>query len=338
MTAPAVRSRPPGAGRRPVFRLLASLALLTTLLLVVPFDEFRRAISGVAPGAWLLALLAYLALHLVGVLKWRLLMNAAGAELAATDAVRCYYYGLFGNIFLPSIVGGDVVRAGLAARLSRSPGGVVLGSIVDRVLDTAGLAALAGIGALLLPAALDPRSRATFLAVVLTLAVAGLAAAALTIVLPRARRLPFTLRRRLATPRRALRELRRRPGILAAALLLGMGLQASLVFLNAWLGSLMGVGVSPVVWLFVWPLAKIAAIAPVTQGGVGVREGALVMLFRPFGVEAGAALATGLVFTTTVMAGGLCGGTLAWLIGRHRHGTDPQRPRGVPREAAAGES
>ena len=94
-----------------------------------------------------------------------------------------------------------------------------------------------------------------------------------------------------------------------------MLLQTLLVFLNAWLGNMMGVSISPFVWLFVWPLAKIAAIAPVTQGGIGVREGALVVLFQPFGVSAAAALATGLVFTAIVMAGGVVGGGIALLLG-----------------------
>jgi hypothetical protein len=59
---------------------------------------------------------------------------------------------------------------------------------------------------------------------------------------------------------------------MVAALLLGMLLQGLLVMLNAWLGDVVGIHISPVVWLFVWPLAKIAAILPVTQGGIGVRE------------------------------------------------------------------
>jgi glycosyltransferase 2 family protein len=35
--------------------------------------------------------------------------------------------------------------------------------------------------------------------------------------------------------------------------------------------------------LFAWPLAKIAAVVPITQGGIGVREAALVVLLAPFG-------------------------------------------------------
>lgn len=290
--------------------------MLGILLALVPLDELRAALARVPPTVWAGALGTYLALHLIGVAKWRLLMNGAGADLSFRDTARCYYFGLFGNIFLPSIVGGDVVRAGLATRLSQSKSGVILGSLVDRTLDTAGLAAVAGIGMLLLPTAVDPRSRTTFVAVVGILALAGLTALGLLVLVPWVRRVPYRIRRKFVPPRRAYLALRREPARLVASLLLGIVLQTLLVLLNAWLGRVMGVEIAVVVWLFVWPLAKIAAIVPITQGGIGVREGALVVLFQPFGVPAAAAMATGLVFTAIVMAGGLVGGAVAFLLGR----------------------
>jgi len=307
----------PAARRgRAAWRLAGSAVLIGALLVIVPFGDLSAALRRVPPAVWLAALPAYLTLHLIGVAKWRLLINTADAGLSFAQTARCYYYGLFGNIFLPSIVGGDVVRAGLAATMSRSKTGLVMGSLVDRVLDTAGLALLAGIGALFLPNALDPRSRAIFTAVA-AMMLGGLVVGAVTVaLLPVARWVPFKVRRRLVVVRDAFRALGRHPERVATSMAMGMALQALLVLLNAWLGRTMGIDISPLVWLFVWPLAKIAAILPVTQGGIGVREGALVVLFQPFGVSAGAAMATGLVFTAIVMAGGLVGGGIAWLLGR----------------------
>lgn len=299
-----------------LLRLFGSAVLLGILLWIVPIQELAEALKRVPAATWVGALAVYLTLHLIGVVKWRLLINAGGAGLSFAETARCYYYGLFGNIFLPSIVGGDVVRAGLAASLARSKSGLILGSLVDRVLDTAGLAGLAGAGLLLLPTAVDTRSRSTFAAVVGFMAGAAAVVGLLLALVPWARRAPYRIRRRLVTVRRALHTMGRQPGKLIASALLGMTLQALLIGLNATLGQVMGVAISPIVWLFVWPLAKIAAIMPVTQGGIGVREGALVVLFQPFGVPAAAAMATGLVFTAIVMAGGLVGGLIAFLLGR----------------------
>ena len=296
--------------------------VLALLLLVVPLDQLVLALRRVPAWAWAASLPVYLSLHLIGIAKWRLLINTAGAGLSFAQVARCYYYGLFGNLFLPSIVGGDVVRAGLALKFTRSVSGLLLGSLVDRTLDIVGLAAVAGIGALLLPTALDPQSRAVFTGIAVLFGTLVVVALLLGRAIP-ARRFPYKVRRKLAALRTAIRALSSRPGSLVAALLLGMLLQSLLVVLNAWLGDLVGIHISLVVWLLVWPLAKIAAVLPVTQGGIGVREAAIVALFAPFGVGAPEAMATGLIFTSVVILGGLVGGLLALLLGRGERAAAP---------------
>jgi uncharacterized membrane protein YbhN (UPF0104 family) len=261
--------------------------------------------------------------------KWRLLINAAGAGLSLSQATRCYYWGLFGNTFLPSIVGGDVVRAGMAFRFARSKSALVLGSLIDRLLDIIGLATVAGVGALLSPRALDPQSRRIFLALAGLMAVGGLAAAAALALVPM-RRLPFRVRRKLVLVRRAIRATAARPQLLVAAFLLGVALQSLLVLLNWWLGRVCGIDIPVYVWLFVWPLAKISGLLPVSQGGIGVREAAQAALFAPFGVSAVLAVAVGLIFEAVIITGGLLGGLVAIVLGRLDAG-----PRG--RSARAGD-
>jgi glycosyltransferase 2 family protein len=97
---------------------------------------------------------------------------------------------------------------------------------------------------------------------------------------------------------------------------LGVTLQSSLVLLNAWLGQTCGLDCSLAVWLFVWPLAKLSGVLPITQGGVGVREAALASLFVPFGVPAALGVAVGLVFQAVVITGAFLSGPLAYFLGR----------------------
>ncbi len=286
------------------------LALLFTAL---PFGDIAAAIRSVPPAVWPAALLAYMTLHLVGVVKWRLLVNTAGAGLSFRTAARAYYMGLFGNTFLPSIVGGDVVRAGVALRASRSKSGLVLGSLIDRLLDILGLAAVAGIGALLSPRALDGQSRRIFLTLGALLTVAAIGGLVVLAVVP-VRRFPWKVRRTLVQVRRAVRATIQRPQALVQAFLLGMLLQTLLTVLNWWLGRVIGIEIPLYVWLFVWPLAKIAGLLPLTQNGIGVREAAQAVLFAPFGVSAAKAVATGLVFEVVIISGGLLGGALAFLL------------------------
>ena len=295
-----------------VLRVAATLVALAILAWWLPADELWSAMRSVPLAIWPLAVAVYLGAHLVGVAKWRLLVNAAGAGLGTRQAVQAYYWGLFGNLFLPSLVGGDVVRAGVAMRHVRSKSALVLGSLVDRLQDVIGLVAIAAVGALLAPQALDGTSRRILLSVVVLLAIGAVSAMLMFRFFP-ARLVPFRVRRLLVRTRQAVRATSARPGALITSFTLGLVLQSILILLNWELGRLIGIDIAVHVWFFVWPLAKLAGLLPVTQGGIGVREAAQAALFAPFGVSAVHAVATGLVFEVVIITGGLIAGGMALL-------------------------
>jgi uncharacterized membrane protein YbhN (UPF0104 family) len=307
-------ARRPG-WKHPAIRIGGSAAMLALLFWVLPFADIRAALRSLPVWVFAASIATYLLLHLIGIAKWRLVVNATGAGLPFASATRAYYWGLFGNTFLPSIVGGDVVRMGMALRSTRSRTGLVLGSVVDRALDIVGLASVAGIGALLSPRALDAQSRRVLIGVIAVCTAGALAAIAALWLVPFGR-LPFRLRRKLAPLWQALRAARGSYPALVLAFGMSMSLQALLVVMNWILGLLVGIEAPLYVWLFVWPLAKISGLAPVTQGGIGVREAAQAVLFAPFGVSAAKAVAVGLVFEVVIIAGGLIGGGIAWLMGQ----------------------
>jgi uncharacterized membrane protein YbhN (UPF0104 family) len=303
--------------RHPGIRIAGSLLILGLLLAVLPAHKLAVALRSIPLTLWLWILTGFLATHLVGVAKWRLTLHISNARLTLAQAVRCYFAGLFSTVFLPSVVGGDVVRMGLAFRIERNRAAVLLGSLVDRLLDTIALAVVAGMGAFLLPSALDPRHRRAFvvLAIVFTLAFVGL------LVLLRVtpwRRIPFKMRRLFVKVRRAWRSMASRPQYVLVSLLLGITVQTSLLFLSVLIAAACGLHISFRVWLLVWPLAKLLALVPLTFGGLGIREAGLAALLVPFGVPAALSVAAGLAWESILIAGGLVAGLISFLIG----GTD----------------
>jgi len=312
------------ARKKMALRLAGSVVILSVLFWLLPFDELTEALGRIPGWVWAIAVPTYLSLHLIGITKWRMLINAAGGGFRFVDAVRCYYYGLFGNTFLPSLIGGDAVRAGLALRLASNKSGVVFGSVLDRMLDVIGLATIAGLGALVIPGALDPQNRMIFWVLCGMFAVGGLAGLGAIVLLP-AGRLPFKVRRILVKLRTSLRALTRQPATVVAALLMGIALQSSLVLFNAWLGRACGIDIPVHAWFFAWPMAKISALVPITQGGIGVREAALAALLAPFGVAPVLAVAAGLVFQAVIITGGLVGGLISTLLGRATGGSVGER-------------
>ena len=96
----------------------------------------------------------------------------------------------------------------------------------------------------------------------------------------------------------------------------GVFIQATFLILTARLAAPCGLELPLRVWLFAWPLAKLAAVLPLTQGGIGVREAALVALLAPFGAASHLVLAAGLAWEGIIIAGGSIAGGVAILLRR----------------------
>lgn len=298
-----------------------SALVLYLLFRLLPGRQVWRTLGLLPARLWVLVLLGYLAAHCIGVGKWRLMVNVAGAGLNVRQAARCYFAGLFGSLFLPSLIGGDLVRAGLALRLGRSKAGVLLGSFLDRIIDFAALTLLAGLGALLVPGALDARGRRIFLLLGAGALLAAIAVASVIALLP-VGRFSFRMRRRVVRVRRAGRSMARQPGAMLRALSMAMVAQLAFIELSVLLARGCGLDLQIRVWLFAWPLAKISAALPITQGGIGVREAALAALLVPFGAPAVLTVAAGLAWEAIVVSGALVAGITSVVIGRFSSAKD----------------
>jgi len=304
-----------------VLRWAAALLVLGVLLHFLELAPLREAIARVPVSSFFAVLLGYLLAHGVGVAKWRMVVNAAGAELDFATSAQCYFGGLFGTLFLPSIVGGDVVRLAVGLQRSPRPAAVLTGNVVDRFLDVMAQAGLVLLGLLLIPELdlvpddVEHRMRG---------ALPGVACGLILLLgllwLLRKRILSgrsVRFRRRLARLRYALRSVSKRPRVLALGWLAGTCVQLAFLMLTAHLAVKCGLTLPLRAWLFAWPLAKLAAVLPLTQGGIGVREAALVALLSPFGAPGHLVLAAGLVWEGVVIVGGVIAGA-ATLVLRKR--------------------
>jgi uncharacterized protein (TIRG00374 family) len=301
-------------------RWLAAFLVLGVLIHFLPFPLLLKSIERVPLTRFLAILLCYLLAHLVGIVKWRMVVNAAGAQLDFSTSAQCYTGGLFATLFLPSILGGDAVRLAVGLRRSPHPAAVLAGNIADRFLDMLAQAVLVLVGLLLLPGSFPPalQAQATRLLPFFFLAIFAIAVLFAWLRRPLLQGRSVRFRRRLARLRHALRAVSKRPHLLFFGWFLGTGIQLIFLTLTALLAISCGLFLPLRVWLFAWPLAKLAAVLPLTQGGIGIREAALVGLLSPFGAPPHTVLAAGLVWEGVVIAGGLIAGLAAFLLRRRQ--------------------
>ena len=297
-----------------IVRLAASVVLLAVLFQIVPWSEVRTHASRLPFPTWLAILAIFVAGHALGVMKWRALVNACRARVPLRAAVRAYFAGLFANLYLPSIIGGDVLRGALIGRGSGRPEAALLGGIADRLLDIATMGLLVGGGLLAVRTSIPGAGGQAATALVIV----GVIGAALFLPLAVRRPLkswPRKARRPIGRSLVALRRLSRSPGSAAFAMLLSIGIQSLFVLLNAWIGRSIGIDVPLGVWFIAWPLAKLVALLPVSIGGLVVREAALAGVLNQFGVPIALGTVAGLLWQTVNFSGGLLGGLIWWALG-----------------------
>lgn len=305
-----------------------SAGLLALLLVVLPWQDVETAVSRLPASVWLGVLAGFVSGHLVGVLKWRLLVRAGRADLGVLDAARCYGAGLFANVCLPTLVGGDVLRAVLAGRATGRLEAAFLAGLADRVIDVATLAVLIVAGGLLAGGALPGWSGEAVTAGAAILAVVLAAASPLLLRRPLAR-WPRRLRRPVARGLVSLRRLVKRPGPALGALALSLAIQTGFVLLNVWIGRAIGIDLPVAVWFVAWPLAKIAGLLPISLGGLAVRDATFGALLVPLGVPMAHGVVAHLAWQTVMVAGGLAGGAAWWALSRREPAAGARTWRGL---------
>jgi uncharacterized membrane protein YbhN (UPF0104 family) len=242
----------------------------------------------------------YVAGQVMSAWRWQLLATVVGVRARFRDFLGYYFVGLFTNLFVPGLLGGDALRAAYLGRRTHRLGEAVASVVADRGTGLIALFWLAALMALLIPSALTPP---IIKAIVLT----GAAALAIVLLAPLVAmmlpHLPRLLRRGLGVVHPYLhRPLSMLPGFSLSFLL-----QVSLGLAQWILARGLGLPQSLAVFLLCVPIANVAAGLPVTLNGLGVRETANLVLFGMAGMARDDAIALGLLWFAATMLGGLTG-------------------------------
>lgn len=299
-----------------VLRFFVTVGVLTALFVWLDPARLLEAMGQTGLWLWVGIVIAALGSHVVTASKWRSLLRATGLTVGWIEVLRAHGAGLFANTWLPSLVGGDVVRAGMITGDKRGLGAVTASLIADRFSDGSGLLAVALVGAAAAPAVLLGPAK-SILWVTGVVLVVGVVVTTMAVRYASFAKVEGRLGRALRKLHAAAERLIGHGGTIAWAIVLAMAVQGLFVVLNILVAHALGITLPPAVWFALWPLAKLAAFLPISLGGVGVRETALAALLAPLGVDPTLAVAHSLVWETVLFTVGLLAGALA-VLGRSR--------------------
>jgi glycosyltransferase 2 family protein len=292
-------SRPArGLDRQLIVRVLGtlgSLALLFYLLSRQGWAEILAALRGI-PAATLAVVVALLLVSRLAVTaRWYSLLRSADPSLGFLTSLRLTLAGLFAANFLPTSVGGDVVRLAGVLRISKNRSGSAASIVADRIIGMLGMAMLLPLGIRDLLLWLRP---AAVVGGVLGKGVGPAFGAAVQpwgSLLQRGRRAAERLWE-------TLKMWLRRPGPLVAALAFTW-VHMLCLFTEVWLllGGL-GQPISIVSVGGLWSLSYFITLVPFSINGLGLREVSITYIFSELGgVSLEAALTLALILRTMDM-------------------------------------
>lgn len=305
MSEDGVQQRSPKL-RAWALKAIGSAVVLAVLFMFVPGAEVLAGLARISFWVFALVALCFGLGHVVAALKWWILI---GRPVGAGVAVRAHFAGLAANLCMPGVAGGDALRAGMIFHRVEDRAKLIAGSLVDRLIDSVALAALALLGlAMMRGDAASPLAFSAIAAVLfvgLPLAVFVLIPAGATAIVRR-----FPDRRgmqKLAGLSDAISQQRRRPGLLTSMTFLSVAIQGLFLGLAGWIAFEIGVDVSAGAWLYAWTLAKLIATLPISLGGLGVRELSLAALLAPFGADQASVVAASLGWQGVLFLAGAFG-------------------------------
>jgi uncharacterized protein (TIRG00374 family) len=297
-----------------VLRLGISAALLYFVLRSIDLPSFWERVKGMNPTWILLALAAYAVTQSIAVWRWNRLLRAQHIEVESRKLTESIWVSMFFNNFLPSNIGGDVVRIADTAPAAGSKTLATTVILVDRVLGLTALVLVASAGALsaTLLGIHVPGTRWLFLATALG-AVAAISVMAMPqlvghALLPlRALNKPWITERAQRLEDAVIR-FRNAPDALIGAFAGALVLQITIVAFYLLTAKGLSVPLPIFLGAVLIPVSLVVQMAPVSINGFGVREAVFAFFFRRFGLPIDAAVALSLVSTGMVMSLSLVGG------------------------------
>jgi glycosyltransferase 2 family protein len=124
---------------------LLSFVLLAVLVSIY-WKEVAAALQRVTLGNLLLAFVFVLTSRLSTVARWHTLLRSGGVPISARDTASLTFTGLFASNFLPTTIGGDVVRLAGAMQMGYDRAICLASIAADRLVNMTGMSMAAPFG------------------------------------------------------------------------------------------------------------------------------------------------------------------------------------------------
>ena len=295
-------------------KAIVSIGLLALLFSRVDVSRLWGVARKASLGWLAFALLLYLAMLLASALRWGVLLRAQHVRLPFSFLTQSFLVATFFNNFLPSNIGGDVIRIADSAKAAGSKTLATTVVLIDRGLGVLGLALIAATGATIMQRmAVGPVGPGILWAGF------GLGAIVATpaLLMPEAvTKLLQPLRvfhrewvdERIEKLTYALTRFKETPAAIAGCFIGAVAVQGILVLFYVAIARSMHIPIGFAELAVIVPVSFIVQMVPVSVNGFGVREATFGFYFTRLGLPLESALLVSFVGAALIMVFSLSGG------------------------------
>ncbi len=303
-----------------MIRMTISIVILIWLFSRIDIGAVFSAFSKISWPAWAGAFALYLFSQVLSSLRWFIIGRTLGFGGTFMTYIKFYFVGMYFNLFLPSAIGGDVLKAFFLARHGAGKLKATYSILSDRLFGLWGMFIIGAIASLSSVHSLPGKWRHLLFFLALSMTGAAMAVPFFTKAIN-------SLGARLVTKQKILTKMLlaleymvafwRHPSSLFYALGLSILLQLCGMTGAYILGKALGIALEYCFYLSVLPLIAVLTVLPISFSGIGVREGGFIFFFHMKGVPMEKAVALSLSVFAIQAAAALIGG-IGYLAGVHR--------------------
>jgi len=308
-----------------LIRISTSIILLIFLFKFNKIDihELLQEIKSSDKIILILAFCIFLTSYILCLFRWEMLLKALKIQLPLKRVIISFAAGVFFSLFLPSTIGGDLMRSIDLATHTQRPKEVIATVFLDRLSGYTGLVILA-LSSVLLGWRLIQDKTILFPIIIIT----GILIAILFVLFNKF--LYSKINKLLHNPdagklRELLKDLhqeihyfRQHKKIIINNLILSVLIQATGPLTFFVIGLSLGLKINLIYFFLFLPIIGAITLLPISIGGLGLREATTTLFFAKVGVDSHTAMAMSLLNSSFIFVCGGMGGLIYVLTVHHR--------------------
>ncbi|MFO7991931.1 MAG: lysylphosphatidylglycerol synthase transmembrane domain-containing protein [Thermoplasmata archaeon] len=249
--------------------------------------------------------------------KWQILLQAKKIHVDYLDVLKLYYIGNFFNMFLPTNVGGDVIKAHKMSKRAEKKVEAYSSVFMERFVGVIALLSLTIVSSIIYFQNLPKVILILIFAVILPTVLIGTILMFNTTAANKFERFlhrilgthnPFSIKEKLTKLYRSILEYRYKKKALLLSLIISFIFHTILVVTNYILALSLNFYV-PIQYFFIFvPLTSMILFLPISIRGFGAREALYMFFFATVGVSASQAVSLSFLVQLLSIIGSLLGG------------------------------